>query len=66
MAKKKVVKKKPKVKAKTRLSLVNFKASGKDRRMLVQLAAKYAKGNLSAYLRHAALNHRPSKGAVIR
>lgn len=54
--------KKPK-KAKT---LLNLKVSGKDRSHLLTLAKKYAGGNLSAWLRHSALNYKPGKTEVIR
>jgi hypothetical protein len=65
----KKAKPKPKVKTKAkskRLPLVNFKAASKDHKKIAALAKKYAGGNTSAWLRHAALNYRPAKSVVIR
>lgn len=73
MAQKKVVKKKKASKAKSRRSspkpkrsLVNTKVLKAERQSLIQLANRHAKGNLSAWLRHAALNYRPAKAVTIR
>lgn len=66
MAKTKAKKKKPaKAKAKA-LSLMNLKVSGKDHKLLVARAKKYAGGNLSAWLRYAGSNYVPPKNVVIR
>lgn len=45
----------------TELSLLNIKVSPADRRALDAAAKKYAKGNLSAWLRFAGTMFKPSK-----
>lgn len=61
--KKKPVKKKSTTKS---LTLLNLKVDGKDRKKLLEMADKYANGNVSAWLRYAGSNHVPPKKAVIR
>lgn len=43
------------------VSLLNLKVTDQDRRALNALAERYAKGNLSAWLRFAGEEFRPSK-----
>jgi hypothetical protein len=62
--------KKVKAKAKKKivkngLKIVNLKVNGKDRKAINALAKKYAKGNLSAWLRHAGLRYAPKKSEVV-
>lgn len=68
MAKKKKLKKTAAKKAliKKARTLMNMKVLGKDRKTLTSLAKQYAHGNVSAWLRHAGLNYRPTKNEVIR
>jgi hypothetical protein len=47
------------------LTLMNLKVSGKDRRALLAQADKYAKGNLSAWLRFAGTHFRPAKAQQV-
>lgn len=71
--KKKTVKKrsmtrKAKVKTKPKDSgarLINFKASHKERSVIAARAKKFAKGNISGWLRYAGLNYVPPKSARI-
>lgn len=42
-------------------SLINFKVSRPDRRELTTLAKRYAKGNLSQWLRIAGMLFKPTK-----
>jgi hypothetical protein len=69
MGSKKRVKRKPLRKAKpkvaSKLSLINLKVSGKDRKAIQALANKHADGNYSAWLRHAGLHYRPKKAEKI-
>jgi hypothetical protein len=65
-SKKKPKKAKAKPKISKRLPLINFKAAGKDHKKIALLAKKHAGGNMSAWLRHAALNYRPKKNEIIR
>lgn len=46
--------------------LVNFKVERPIHLALTARAKKFAKGNLSAWLRHAGTMHTPPKNAVIR
>ncbi len=55
--------KKPKAKI---LSLINVKVTSQERKAMDRLAEKYAKGNLSAWLRHAARHYKPKRDEVIR
>lgn len=70
-AKKKVVKKAAKkavkkaVKTSKARHLVNFKIDNAEQKLLMQRAKKYAKGNLSAWLRHAGSKYVPPKNVVI-
>lgn len=71
MAKKKAIKRKAKSKAKPKpkrkkLPLMNFKASGKDRAVILAKAKKHAGGNYSAWVRHASKHYKPKAGEVIR
>ncbi len=49
------------VKTREELSLLNLKVNEKDRKALRSKSLRYAKGNLSAWLRHAGLHYKPSK-----
>jgi len=59
--KKKVAKKKT---IKEALQIINLKVNSKDRAALTKRAKLYARGNLSALLREAALNYKPKSGKV--
>lgn len=48
------------------LRIVNVKVKEGARKRLQANARKYAKGNLSAWLRHAGLRYVPKKGVVIK
>lgn len=66
--KKVAAKKKPAKAAKksgSQLKIVNLKVGSKDRAALNAMAKKYAKGNLSAWLRHAGLRYVPKKAEKI-
>jgi hypothetical protein len=66
--KKVAAKKKPAKAAKksgSQLKIVNMKVGSKDRAALNAMAKKHAKGNLSAWLRHAGLKYVPKKGEKI-
>lgn len=77
MAKKKSVKKNkaksikkaaPKKQAKavkTTRELINLKVESKDRKAIEARALKFAKGNVSAWLRYAGSKFTPPKNAVI-
>lgn len=52
------VQKKPKVEKPT---LINLKVSAKELKALKAKAKKYAKGNLSLWLRFTGLNHTPRR-----
>jgi hypothetical protein len=52
------------VKTKRRLSLLNIKISRKDRKALDAAAGKYAKGNLSAWLRFAGTSFKRQMPAI--
>lgn len=54
MLKKKVKPKKPKP------PLITFKVTEEEKELLEAKAKKYARGNLSHWLRHAGLNHEPA------
>lgn len=41
--------------------LMNFKANTEDRKVIAARAKKYAKGNVSLWLRHAAMNYTPKR-----
>lgn len=49
-----------------KLKIVCFKANAKDRALIMQMAKKYAKGGLSAWIRHASLKYVPKKGELIK
>lgn len=49
----------------SKLSVVNVKISKKDRAALVANAKRFAKGNLSAWIRHAGRVYTPKKGEKI-
>ncbi len=68
MRKKKVKKKtaKPKKKPTGRLKIVNLRMNDKDRAMLLKRAKQFAKGNLSAWVRHAGLKYVPKKDELIQ
>jgi len=55
MLKKKIKPKKPKP------PLITFKATDEEKKAMEALAKKYARGNLSHWLRHAALHYVPSQ-----
>jgi hypothetical protein len=46
------------------LTLINLKATERDRALLISRAKRFAKGNLSAWLRHAGIHHKPSGGRI--
>lgn len=48
-----------------KMILQNFKATPTDIAKFQDLANKYARGNVSAWLRHAGLNYRPKKSEVL-
>lgn len=50
----------------THLELVNFKVTKQTHSAIIAQAKKFAKGNTSAWLRYAAMNHKPAKNATIR
>lgn len=62
---KKVAAPKKALEVREKLQLVNLKVKGKDRKMLVALAKKFANGNLSAWLRYAGLHYKPAKTVAI-
>ena len=43
------------------LKLVNFRATQEDIKIIKKMAKKYAKGNVSAWLRYVAMNYKPTK-----
>lgn len=45
--------------------IVNIKTSRADRKALKDQAAKYADGNLSAWMRYAGLHHKPKRGEKV-
>ncbi len=45
--------------------LVNFKVTSKEMKLIQNNADKYAGGNYSAWLRHAAINYKPAKKDLI-
>jgi len=57
-AEKSVKKSKPK---KEKLQVINLKITSADRKAILAMAKRYAKGNLSAWLRAAGLEYIPSK-----
>jgi hypothetical protein len=58
---------KPKKKKKVAtLVLSNFKLTALEENAIKKKALKYARGNYSAWLRHAGLNYRPKSGEIIR
>lgn len=63
------MKKKSKAKSKaapvSKLRVVNVKMSRADRKRLTTLARKYAKGNLSAWVRHAGSRYVPKRGEKV-
>lgn len=63
--KKKSNAKKPNRNAGSKLDVVNVKMSSADRKRARQKAKKHAKGNLSAWVRHAILQYTPKKGEKI-
>ncbi len=56
---------KKKTKARKRLAVINVKLSRETLRFLRSRARKYAKGNLSAFLRQCGLKYTPKKGEKI-
>lgn len=44
-----------------KMTLLNLKVTAEERKALVQNAKKFAKGNLSLWLRYSGLNHVPRK-----
>lgn len=54
-------KKSESMKRRSKLTLVNLKVSVTERKLLVQLARKYTKGNLSEWLRKAGKFFKPSR-----
>ncbi len=45
--------------------MVNFSATEAEKKAIQALADKYADGNLSAWLRYAALHCKPAKGDLV-
>jgi hypothetical protein len=43
----------------------NFKATDSQMKKIVRNAKKFANGNLSAWLRHAASNYKPKKSEMV-
>ena len=56
---------KKKTKSKSTLVLINLKVSPTDKKRLSAAARKYAKGNLSAWLRHAGIALKPAQNKTI-
>ncbi len=46
---------------KPKKTLMNFKATQAEIKVIEANALKFAKGNVSAWLRHSAMNHKPTK-----
>lgn len=46
------------------MSLLNIKVTDRDKKLLVRAAEKYARGNLSEWLRFAGMTFRPKKTQV--
>lgn len=65
MKKTKPAPKSKKAKNGSHLGVVNVKMSATDRKRLQANAKKHAKGNLSAWLRHAGKVYTPKKGEKI-
>lgn len=45
--------------------LINFKLTLAEKKVLLEKAKKYARGNLSLWLRYAAINHQPPKKDLV-
>lgn len=60
MAKKKVIKKSP-----NEATLVPIKIHERAIREIKVNAKKYAKGNFSAWMRHASIHYKPKRGEVV-
>lgn len=56
---------KPAKESKSTLEPVNIKMSPETRKRIKACAAKYADGNESAWLRHAALHYKPKQGEKV-
>lgn len=52
-------------KAKTKLKIMNIKVTSPKRIELRTRAKKYAKGNMSAWLRHAGTRYKPARAEII-
>lgn len=49
----------------SKLGVVNVKMSNADRKRMIANAKRFAKGNLSAWLRHAGKVYTPKKGEKV-
>lgn len=58
-------KKKKAIEKKEPLEVILIKVSKKDKAILKSNAQRHAEGNLSAWIRHTALNHEPIDGEII-
>lgn len=63
--KKKTAKKTPTKAKRKKLDVINLKLSAATLKHLKLKAKQFAEGNLSAFLRHAALRYIPKKGEAI-
>lgn len=45
--------------------LVNFEATESERRRIFEKAEKYCNGNMSEWIRYAAVNHEPNEEELI-
>lgn len=64
--KNKVVEKKIKAKPKSKINVVNIKMTDANRDIMMAKALRFTRGNLSAWVRHAARNYVPKKGERIK
>ncbi len=46
-------------KRKDKNRIINVKVTEKERKAIIALAAKYTDGNVSSWLRYAAIHHKP-------